>query len=78
MSIRLTRESATLYTFTAQAGDLTATLVKSSDNARFGQGAWMWSVDVCGAPISTGSGTFTDARARVVAALEAVAPAFTA
>jgi hypothetical protein len=77
-AITLTRVSPTLYTFSAQNGDLTATLVKSSDGGRFGQGTWMWTVDVCNAPIDTGAAGFRDARASVIATLESVAPAFTA
>jgi hypothetical protein len=76
-TITLTRVSPTEFTFTKQGGDLDGALVKSSDHGLYGQGAWMWAVDVCGATIGSGSGTFTLARAALLNTLEAVAPAFT-
>jgi hypothetical protein len=76
--VRLTRLSPTRYVFTAQDGDLSATL------QRFGHGdaiypyEWRWDVVVCGASIDSGAAGFRDARASLIATLEAVAPAFAA
>jgi hypothetical protein len=76
--IRLARLSPTRYVFTAAHGDLSASL------QRFGHGdaiypyEWRWNVDVCGESIDSGTAGFRDARAALVATLEAVAPAFAA
>jgi len=76
--IRLTRLSPARYAFDAQNGDLSATL------QRFGHGdaiypyEWRWNVVVCGESIDSGTAGFRDARASLVATLEAVAPAFAA
>jgi hypothetical protein len=76
VNITLTRVSPTVYAYERQGGDLSAVLVKSSDGGRYGQGTWMWSVEVCGDAVDTGSSSFRDARAQVIAVLETIAPAF--
>ena len=76
--LTLTRVSPTVFTFTAQDGDLSARL-HQSERAEFGDVAvWTWNVDVCGESIDHGRSSYRNARASLMATLEAVASAFVA
>jgi len=75
-TIRLTRVNPATYVFVRQGGDLDGALVRSSDHGLYGQGPWMWAVDVCGKSVGSGHGTFTEARAALVSTLAVLAPAF--
>lgn len=76
--LSLTRVSPSLYTFSAQDGDLAATLQRFGAGDRLAPYVWRWNVDVCGESIDTGAATFRNARAALIATLESVAPAFAA
>ena len=68
--ITLTRMAPSTYAFERQGGDLSAVLFKAPD------GAWLWSVEVCGDAIGRGEGTYSTARTAMVSTLECVADAF--
>lgn len=76
--IRLTRQSPTVYTYSAQDGDVTARMVRTTENGTWGIGTWLWSVDAFGQPLDSGAAGFRDARASVIATLETILPLFPA